>query len=275
MSRSVCLNATSNVANAITTFQTLNSDRAARDRSRLFAIEGVRQFVQSVDSGFCIKCILHSEKLLINPLARKLVRQARRSGVPTLSVSPEEFRRLSGTRRASGIAAFVKQRWVTLNQASPKKHGLCWIVVDKVRSPGNLGTLIRTSGAVGAAGFILTGNRVDPYAPAVVRAAMGAAFRQTFVRTNWAALHHWIADHRCTVIGATPNGSIDLHGCNCPKGAKLLMLGEERQGLTEQQQAVCDQFVRIPMEEGVDSLNLGVAGSLLLYEMYRNCTQRS
>lgn len=269
MRRCLSPTATTNAAHAITTINTLYSDRSARDRSGLFIAEGIRHFILAVDNGFGVNCILQSDKLLINPLARKLMRQARRSGVPTLNVSPEDFRRLSKAKRASGIAALVQQRWVALDQALPDQ-GLCWVVVHNVRSPGNLGTLIRTSSAVGAAGLILIGNSVDPYAPAVVRAAMGATFRQTFVRTNWRDLRPWIAKHRCSVIGATPSGSIDLHSFNPPEGAKLLLLGEERKGLTKQQQIMCDHFVRIPMQEGTDSLNLGVAGSLLLYEMYRN-----
>lgn len=257
-----------NVEATLAAVEKLHFDRKHRDASRLFYIEGVRNFVGAIDNGFDLSTILYSEKLLIAPVARKLVRRARRSGIDTISLTPEQFRRISYTERASGVGAIARQRWFNLQNISPQT-GLCWIVLETVRSPGNLGTLIRTSEAVGGAGFILISKHVEPYAPDVVRAAMGAIFRQQFVCTNFAALHDWIHRHRCQVIGASPDGTTDLHQFNYPSST-LLFLGEERQGLTPQQRDLCQHLVRIPMVGTADSLNLAVAGSLLMYEVYRS-----
>lgn len=246
----------------------LQEDRGFRDARGLFFIEGVRNFVQAVDNGFAIECIIFSERLLTAPLVRKLVRRCRRSGVNGLNVSPEQFRRISHARRASGVAAIVRQRWAGLDDVSPEQ-GLCWVLLETVRSPGNLGTLIRSSEAFGGAGFVFIGSDADPYGPSVVRSAMGAIYRQPLVRTDWPALRRWIDHHNCAVIGATPSGAADLHRFDCPR-APLLFLGEERKGLTKRQKDLCRHFVRIPMERTVDSLNVGVAGSLLMYEIYRN-----
>jgi RNA methyltransferase, TrmH family len=247
--------------------QRLCKDRAYRDASRLFFIEGVRNFVQVTDNRFEIMTILFSEKLLTAPLARKLVRQARREGISTLKLTPEQFRQISSTERASGIAAIVKQRWSKLETISPQT-GLCWLALETVRSPGNLGTLIRTSEAVGGAGLILIGNQIDPYAPDVMRASMSGLLAQQFVRTNFDRLSIWLQHHHCQAIGASPEGKTDLHQFDYPRST-VLFLGEERQGLTSQQRDLCHHLVKIPMVGGADSLNLGVAGSLFLYEMYR------
>jgi RNA methyltransferase, TrmH family len=249
----------------------LYRDRASRDALGLFFIEGVRNFVQIMDNRFEVITILFSEKLLTAPLARKLVRQARRDGVPTLNLTPEQFRRISYTERASGIAAIVKQHWAKLTQISPQT-GLCWLALETVRSPGNLGTLIRTSEAVGGAGLILIGKQIDPFDPDVMRASMSGIFNQQFVRTNFAQLSDWLQRHHCQVIGASPDGQTDLHQFDYPRSI-LLFLGEERQGLTDRQRDLCDRLVRIPMVGEADSLNLGVAGSLLLYEVYRSQTR--
>jgi TrmH family RNA methyltransferase len=139
----------------------LQFDRNYRDASGLFYIEGVRNFVQVIDNSFDVLTIVFSEKLLTAPIARKLVRQARRGGVNAVSLTPEQFRSISHTERASGVGAIVCQRWFELSDVSPQA-GLCWVVLETVRSPGNLGTLIRTSEAVGGAGFIFIGRRVDP-----------------------------------------------------------------------------------------------------------------
>ncbi len=171
------------------------------------------------------------------------------------------------TPRASGVAAVVAQRWSSLHHASPKA-GLCWLLLESVRSEGNLGSFIRTSEAVGGAGFILVGPRIDPYAPGVVRASMGAVFRQAFIRTNDQSLENWVRRHRCRVVGTAPGGRADLHRFDYPRPT-IVALGEEREGLSPVQRGLCTDLVRIPMVGSADSLNLAVAGSLLMYEVYR------
>jgi TrmH family RNA methyltransferase len=257
---------------ALAEIEKLQTDRAYRDATGLYAIEGVRNFVSAVDGGMEIAAIVVSDKLLKVPIARKMARASRRAGVPSVAVTPEQFRRIAPSRRASGIAAIVRQHWSELRRASPGV-GLCWVALETVRSPGNLGSLIRTSEAVGGAGFILLGKAVDPFDPVVVRATMGALFGQVFVRTDLSELGHWLDRHDCRVVGASPDGPRQFHHLTYPERT-VLMLGEERRGLTEQQRAICHQLVQIPMTGPTDSLNLGVAGSLLLYEVFRSRTGR-
>ena len=244
----------------------LLTHRRERDRRRVFFAEGVRNFVQAADAGMSFERVLYSERLLINAVARKLVRRMRRAGVKTEALSPEEFRQISRAERASGVAAIVNQRWANLTDISPN-DGLSWVLLDRVRSPGNLGTLIRSSKAAGGAGFILIGP--DPYSPAVVRAAMGALYQQVFVASDWPAVRAWVAANGVPVVGASPDGSVDLHGSAWPDRPPLLVLGDERKGLSAEQTGLCDRSVRIPMTADTDSLNLGVAGSLMLYEVLR------
>jgi TrmH family RNA methyltransferase len=245
----------------------LQSSRAYRDTCGAFFVEGVRNIVQAIESGWPVATLIYSDRLAIVPIARRLVRERRRQGTPCLSVSPEEFRRVSQGERASGVAAVVSQRWCRLHKESPRA-GLCWVALGAVRSPGNLGTLIRSSEAVGGAGFILVGTDVDPFDPAAVRASMGAVFRQRFVRTTGSSLLNWVRRHGCHVIGATPEGATEYHRFHFP-GPTVLLLGEERKGLSAEQRLLCAQSVRIPMVGRADSLNVAVAGTLLLYEVYR------
>ena len=97
---------------------------------------------------------------------------------------------------------------------------------------------------------------------------MGALFRQTLIRTHDRSLRNWVRRHRCRVIGASPDGSAELHRCDYPRPT-ILVLGEERQGLSPFLRDLCSDLVRIPMVGAADSLNLAVAGSLLLYEVFR------
>jgi RNA methyltransferase, TrmH family len=103
----------------------------------------------------------------------------------------------------------------------------------------------------------------------VIRASMSGIFAQQFVRSSLPQLGNWLKRHECHAIGASPDGSIDLHQFQFPRST-LLFLGAERQGLTPQQRDLCHDLVGIPMLGEADSLNLGVAGSLFLYEMKRS-----
>ena len=255
------------VAPTLTRIRKLQDDRRYRDQQRLFFVEGVRNFVEAVDQKFPIETLLYSEKLLTAPLARKFVRQLKRAGVPFARVSPEEFRSVSRAEHASGIAAILHQRIRTLEQIQPDQFS-CWTVLSHVRSLGNFGSLLRTSAAIGSAGFILLGPQIDPYEPSVVRATMGALFRQTLVRTNVERFRHWVQTHHLNVIGASPDGVIEYDRVRYTRPT-ILLLGNERSGLTDEQRSLCQQIVRIPMVDGADSLNLAVAGSLLLYAVFR------
>jgi TrmH family RNA methyltransferase len=245
----------------------LQRDRVTRDARGLFFAEGVRNFVQALAGGYRAEAIVYSEKLLTSSAARKLVRDRVRAGVRAVSVSPEEFRRISLADHASGVSAVMHQRVEPLHRVAPRP-ATCWLVVNRVRSTGNLGSLLRTSAAVGGGGLVLVGGATDPYDPALVRATMGALFAQRIVRTGAAQLAHWARRHALQVVGASPEASrpYDRIAYRRPT---LLVLGEERAGLDDEQRALCHELVRIPMVPGTDSLNLAVAGSLLMYEAFR------
>jgi TrmH family RNA methyltransferase len=256
------------VAPTLTRIQKLQRDRRYRDQHQLFFVEGVRNFVVAMDERFSVETLLYSERLLTAPLARKFVRRLKRAGVPFARVSPEAFRSISRAEHASGIAAILHQRIKTLEQIQLKQFA-CWTVLSQVQSLGNFGSLLRTSSAVGADGIILLGPHTDPYEPVVVRSTMGALFKQTLVRTNLERFRHWIQKNNLAVIGASPDGVVDFDQVRYTRPT-VLLLGNERSGLTDEQRSICQQIVRIPMVEGVDSLNLAVAGSLLLYSVFRS-----
>ena len=256
------------VAAVLAAIQRLQEDRGYRDRRGLFFVEGVRNFVAAVDHRYSLDAVVYSEKLLINPLARKLVRRLKRAGIAFARLSPEQFRSVSRTERASGVAAILRQRIQPLEHLKPGARE-CWTALGHVRSQGNFGTLVRTSAATGSTGFILLGDSIDPWDPATVRATMGALFKQRLVRTTPEQFRRWIAQHNLQVIGASPDGTVDYDRFRYRRPA-ILILGTERSGLNEEQRLACQHIVRIPMVDGVDSLNVAVAGSLLMYQVFRS-----
>jgi TrmH family RNA methyltransferase len=150
---------------------------------------------------------------------------------------------------------------------APATEGLCWVALEAIHSPGNLGTILRTCDAVGAAGVILLGEAADPYDPATVRASMGSLFAQRLVRATPAELLAWKQRHGCRLIGTSPAGTVDYREL-IYRPPMVLFMGSERHGLPAVHQTLCDEMVRIPMVGAADSLNLAVATSVMLYEVF-------
>jgi TrmH family RNA methyltransferase len=239
---------------------------AGRMESGEFLIEGVRPLAEAVKLGVRIEKLIVAPKLLEGRPTEKLVKQLRIKGVPCLGMLPEVYYSFSQAEEPQGVAAIVRQRWEALETVRPGQ-GLCWLVAEAVQSPGNLGTIIRTCEAVGGAGLILLGDGADPYDPATVRASMGALFGVKFVRSTGSVFAAWKTRRQVTLVGTSPSALEDYQAVDYPRPTMILM-GCEKRGVTPEVMALCDRQVKIPMVGRSDSLNVGVATSLMLYELF-------
>lgn len=195
-----------------------------------------------------------------------MVRRLRSAGTPTLEVDSATFRDLSQAPEAQGVIAVLPTRWQSLPERIGRQD--LWLAVDTIRSPGNVGTLLRAGEAAGAQGLMVFDPRAtgpDPHDPMVLRATMGALFAMRLVRTCHQSFRKWARRYELTVVGATGESSTDYRAITYRRPT-VLMLGDERSGLSEAQRATCDATVRIPMHGRGDSLNVAMAGTILLFE---------
>lgn len=239
--------------------------RSHRERTSQYVIEGVRFLFAAVNAGATIEGLVVCPPLLVSRPGGELVRRLRNQHVPTLRVGEATYSDLARLTEGNGrgVIAVVRQRWKRVDRIDARD---LWLAVEDVRSPGNLGSLLRTSLAVGARGLIVVGN-ADPYDPSAVRATMGALEALELVRMPPAALLALVRRSGAHMLAASPDGEVDFRAASyC--GATVLLVGAERTGVSDRMRADCDQLVRIPMAGRVDSLNLAVAGSLILYEAF-------
>jgi TrmH family RNA methyltransferase len=239
--------------------------REVRERTGRYAVEGVKFLVSAVDARTPIEGLVVCPALLTSAIGQMLVRRLRRSGVPELRVDATTFGHVAHLRDGTGrgVIAVARARWCERVSLGPRD---LWLAVEGARSPGNLGTLLRTCLAVGARGAFVLGDG-DPYDPGCVRATMGALHALEIARTTPAALAAIARRDGARVIGAALDGALDFRAPSY-RGPTVLVLGSERSGLTAEMRRACDVLVRIPMVGPLDSLNLAVAGSLLLYEAF-------
>src|SRR5439155_19765457 len=134
--------------------------------------------------------------------------------------------------------AIVRQSWDTLNAVCDRRAPV-WLAADTVSSHGNLGTILRAAEAVGAAGMMFLGGATDPYDPVAVRASRGAIFGLRYVRTGYAAFARWRRTSGFQVVGTSPYAVRDYRSVDYCR-ATILVLGCERQGMSDDQKALCD-----------------------------------
>lgn len=240
--------------------------RKEREATGLYFVEGIRVVTEAVQLSAGIETLVVAPELLKSAHALGLVTAQQQHGVPLLEVSQDVFAGLSTRDGPQGLGAVLRQRTESLDNVTPGAE-LCWVALDAAQDPGNIGTILRTSDAVGGAGLILLGHAADPYDPAAVRASMGALFAQRIVRAGWDAFVEWKERHGVTVIGTSDKAEQEYRAAAYPAPLVLLM-GSERTGLTPAQQAICERMLRIPMAGRSDSLNLAVATALVLYEAF-------
>lgn len=231
----------------------------ARLSNGLVALEGEHLVEEALGSGMVLKTVFLSER---RPLPRYLPET-----LEVLRVEDEIFAGLGETRSPQGIAALMVPPVYTLEQVL---WGVPLIVVAcNVQDPGNLGTLIRSAEAFGASGVLLLPGTVSAWNGKALRASVGSVFRMPVVACERDDLLT-LRDRGVRLVAAVGEGVgsetvAEIREVNLALSTALL-IGNEGGGLSPEMLALADERVTIPCAGTVESLNAGVAGSILLYE---------
>lgn len=240
--------------------------RKNRDATGLFLVEGIHHVGEAVEAGADVRDIFYSPELLHSEFALGLVDQQSSTGVACHSTTADVFTSLAEKENPQGILAVVALRSPPLETLDPQTFPL-GIALVSPQDPGNVGTILRTIDAAGASGLILLENPVDPTHPTAVRASMGAVFHHPVLRVSFEQFVEWSAAHAYHIYGTSAHGSLDYRQVAQFRSPLILLMGSEREGLSAEHIAVCEQTIRLPMRGRVSSLNLAVAAGILLYSI--------
>lgn len=236
--------------------------RKARERQGLFVAEGVRTVEELLASPLNVRGVLASDQVERTTRGAALLAAVEARGLELLRVSDAEFESAADTEQSQGVLAIAEQPEPGL--ASLRlTDGDRLLVLDGIQDPGNVGTLLRTASALGAAASIVLPGTVDPWNAKVVRSAVGLQFTHPPILCNTAELLTFLREQACSLVGAGADGEA-LGGYAVP-GRLALAVGNEGQGLSEELRAACDAVVAIPMAQGAESLNVAVAAGILLH----------
>lgn len=239
--------------------------RDGREPGLIF-IEGLRLAEEALRSGLTIDtcfAVMRDE-----PRQSVLLSQLTSQNVSIQYTTPEVLSALSDTVQSQGIILLARRPALSVSALLESSTTL-FLGLDRVQDPGNMGTLIRTAEAAGVGGIVALGGSVDVFSPKVLRSSMGSAFRLPILAN--ATMEQLLAlrdSQGLKIVAAAGEGEIDYTDYDWQQPT-LLLLGNEGRGVDQALMHQCDARLRIPLLNGVESLNVAAAGAVMLFEAAR------
>lgn len=229
-----------------------------RREAGAFVVEGVRLVEEAATRDWRYRFALYDDSL--NERGRSLVERLSSRGIEVEEVSETLMKSLSDTETPQGLLAVLE---ISSQSISSLLNFV--LIPDQIRDPGNLGTLLRTAAATGVQAVLLPPETTDAFAPKVVRSGMGAHFRLPIHSMTWEEIRGHTKNMRVYLA--------DMDGRSCwetdLRQPLALIVGGEAEGASEEAREVATEKISIPMTGNMESLNAGVAGSVLMFEVIR------
>ncbi len=238
-------------------------DKKARREEGLFLAEGLRILTEARDSGRLPEIVAFSPEGAKHPRAAEIIAATEAAGGDAIETTADILSKMSGKDNPQVLLGAYRQPDTSLERIDRTKARL-WIVVQALRDPGNIGTILRTGDAVGAGGLILIDDCADPYSVEAVRASMGALFTQEIATARWPLFIAWLRSGEGQLVGTSLKATKDYLEAKYRQPC-FLLIGNEKQGLPPDYEAECDLLVKIAMAGRADSLNAAMATAVMAF----------
>lgn len=253
------------------------SEKKARESVGLFRFDGVKLFEEAVQKGVSITRVLLCESRA-KALLPKLERLSALANTAVSVLSDDVFAKISEEQAPEGIICIaefpekhVKKTDKAVFESVASDRARRMMLLESVRDPGNMGTVMRTAAAFGIDTLVVSRDCADIYNPKTVRGAMGALFKMNI----------FVFDDICDAVEILRKSGRSVYAAALDKNAVRLdetvfepgdtvVIGNEGHGLSERAVNACTKSLYVPMEEGSESLNAAVAAAVIMWSMYRN-----
>lgn len=226
-----------------------------RDESGLFIAEGQKALEEIINSKIELVEVYATDKFQNN------------IDVPITIISENEMKKISTTSSPCEVLTIAKKREYSINQITSKNK---IILLDSISDPGNLGTIIRSAAAFDIDGIILYGDCVELYSPKVIRSTTGNLFKTPVISIrNIDDINKYFNNHKIIATALSEKNNISLkEAANIEK--YIIMFGSEANGLKKELIGISDKNIHLEMKKNVESLNLSVSASIIMYELFIN-----
>ena len=222
-------------------------EKKYRDQTNTFLVETKHLVLEAYKAGLIEELILEQDEIF--PL-----------DIKPLYVSKEVLKKLSSVESPSNVMAVVRKRPLE------EKYGEKILILDRIQDPGNLGTIIRSAVAFNIDTIICSPDTVDFYNPKVVRASQGMMFHIPIIVKNTKQIIKELKEQDYKIVGTKVTNGKDVRTASIYSHFALV-IGNEGQGISQEIDELCDEYLYIKMNENCESLNASIAASILLYEI--------
>ncbi|MBQ2891701.1 MAG: RNA methyltransferase [Bacilli bacterium] len=218
-----------------------------RNQTKKFMVEGLH-LVEEAYKNKVLKIVLSNDELLLNKF----------NNVKTVLVNNQIIEKLSNTttpQNVLGVVDIIENKFELADK---------YLILDGVNDPGNLGTIIRTSLALGVDHLILSNNTVDIYNDKAIRATQGAIFKANIYYTDLEDIYIKLKQNNIKIITTSLEANKTLN--DLEKMDKFaIVVGNEANGISNVSKEYADELIIIPMKNNIESLNVGIASGIILY----------
>ena len=240
-----------------------------REETKQFIAEGMKLVIDAIEQGWQLRTLIFAASQKETEAIQNLVSRCTALGTDVLVVPEKVLGAITRRDNPQMVVGIFAQQMIEVSRIEPSQEDV-WVALDRVRDPGNLGTIMRTADAVGAKGIILVGETTDPFATETVRATMGSIFAMPVCRMDEAAFITFAQNWQGLVVGTHLEGSVDYREPEYAGRSTLLIMGNEQSGMPPNLVETCHKLIRIPQVGRADSLNLAIATGVCLYEVRRH-----
>jgi len=246
-----------------------------RELRKIFFVEGARIVKEALMSSAEIEEIIISEKALENEDIADAIRMAIKLGCDTYTVSETVFKSISETKNPQGILATIKmadcdlEEMIIAKSIDVHEYEKYFVILDEIKDPGNMGTIIRTADAAGFKGVIVSKGCVDVYNPKVLRSTMGSIFHIPInLSQDLSYALKEIKTQNIKVYAAHTKGNLYYYEADMTQSTAIV-IGNEAFGISDKTMELADELISIPIRGRAESLNASVAAGILMYEPLR------
>ena len=245
----------------------LKEKKKGRNKSGLFVLEGLREFLMAIKGSYHIQTVFFNSDILSEHRLFELIK-----GMPAnpelIEVSREVYQRIAYREKTEGILAIARTKTHALDQLQIKRTHPLILVAEAPEKPGNIGALLRTADAADLDAVIITNPRGDLYNPNVIRSSVGCVFTVPVVMATNKEVIDFLKKKGIRIIAASLDASVQYTEQDYSP-ASAIVVGTESAGLTEEWIKHTDVRVVIPMEGEIDSMNVSVSAAILIFEAKR------